>query len=1350
MFVDCRQTENFDPDTMTCDWFFDGFGINEPDASGHVAAFLAPQNDIVNVTLTVSDGSASESITVPVRVLDVPPLVNAMDLEVVEGGSVVATCRYVDPGVFDAQMVSFDMGGGAVGPVTQVDEAEPALRSGFATQVFSAGERPAGTVVNALCDVNDDFGFSEDPFTITVVSADELANREGSGDGGQVQGENEDGETDQNSSIMAPVIRAGEERLGLIDSPDDLDVFQIKPAVGDMLTVGGEFVVNLTVPEDYDLLLFSRSSSADADASPFVNVPFVNVPFVNVPFVNVPFVNVPFVNVPFVNVPFVNVPFVNVPFVNVPFVNVPFTEGALNDSPFGGAGFVFRDFPLSQMEGAAPDGSQVSGSDIGLDELGSNNLGLLAGEGLTPVALSANPNDEEERVLVRVGPGIDSLFAAVVNSGGTFSGEPYLIRVEASIPPAQEKLLRGLCFPDVDLTGRTAEPVELRSQEEPLTLFITQRERVMAANDMSGEAFDEWMDDMEPFFSHEKVRAVVVSLPGDIYDTADTFPCRIKDQNALAAAIKDVIDDYVGSESSVEFVQLGGGFDIIPTFFVPDETAVGYEGLYPQDLLVKPFQPLVVGMAEGNQVTDAFYTDYVPTSFRGRELYIEDVSVSRAVETPDEILGEALAFVMADGLIDPSDSIVAGYDFFKDGSEATANALAYGGAGYVDQSLISDVWTGDDLRCQYFEEDLPVCPVAEVPPGPGISAINFHATYNGGISAAGFEAILDGEGGLNPREVFEASESLTVNPKGLTISIGCHAGLPMPDSWSLDEDGTLGFPIDPAQDWAQQPGALIAPMNYGLGDDTVADRGSEGLATLVAEQLGQRKTLGRALIDAKQRYLVRVFELDVHDEKSLIGYALSGMPQYALALPAPVDPPPPPTPGEEDGTLVLTVTDNLGAQPIELEPTYRRITKNTGEYFPLDGRAQGVVGRPLLPVALPIDALEPTADLIHDVAILNATFTDFEVDPIFAQPQHDWMTEVVEPRACIEAFAPSQLGIATSADVGNPTRTLESLIVLGAQFKCTLSETDQDDPDVPVTGELRRYSVLSVEAQRPTSTAFADDNVPPTVTEQILEATETSVDVTATLFVDDGPDPDASGLREIIALIYDVDDGPLPRTGSIRSERMTVVGDPPYTMTLPDAKGRPVGFQYIDNAGNVLLKTGKGKLIVPLVPLDAQVVTTDIVAGASVDLVFTLADADTLTDPTLTISFGDGSADTVALFDAAGTPLPGVSVAPDGTATVTVNHDYTGEAGPVLDIAVIARGSGREGTAAAMIGVTVLPADIDINGQVDIDDIRLILAARGQTVPPADPALDLNGDGVISIIDARTAMFLCTNPRCAP
>ncbi len=54
----------------------------------------------------------------------------------------------------------------------------------------------------------------------------------------------------------------------------------------------------------------------------------------------------------------------------------------------------------------------------------------------------------------------------------------------------------------------------------------------------------------------------------------------------------------------------------------------------------------------------------------------------------------------------------------------------------------------------------------------------------------------------------------------------------------------------------------------------------------------------------------------------------------------------------------------------------------------------------------------------------------------------------------------------------------------------------------------------------------------------------------------------------------------------------------------------------------------------------------------------------------------------------------------------------------------------------ATVEPPLIPCDIDRDGDVDIDDISLIFAARGSTAEPGDPQ-DFDADGYMTIGDGR-------------
>jgi hypothetical protein len=73
---------------------------------------------------------------------------------------------------------------------------------------------------------------------------------------------------------------------------------------------------------------------------------------------------------------------------------------------------------------------------------------------------------------------------------------------------------------------------------------------------------------------------------------------------------------------------------------------------------------------------------------------------------------------------------------------------------------------------------------------------------------------------------------------------------------------------------------------------------------------------------------------------------------------------------------------------------------------------------------------------------------------------------------------------------------------------------------------------------------------------------------------------------------------------------------------------------------------------------------------------------------------------------------------------------------------------------AALLTVIALPAaaytipgDIDLDGDVDIDDVSLVLSAAGSNLKGVDPR-DFDSDNTLTVLDARKVAWSCTLPGC--
>lgn len=66
-------------------------------------------------------------------------------------------------------------------------------------------------------------------------------------------------------------------------------------------------------------------------------------------------------------------------------------------------------------------------------------------------------------------------------------------------------------------------------------------------------------------------------------------------------------------------------------------------------------------------------------------------------------------------------------------------------------------------------------------------------------------------------------------------------------------------------------------------------------------------------------------------------------------------------------------------------------------------------------------------------------------------------------------------------------------------------------------------------------------------------------------------------------------------------------------------------------------------------------------------------------------------------------------------------------------------------------GLPVSPeGDLDGDGDIDRDDLNILLAARGDSATGPDDPRDLDGDGRISALDVRRLILLCTRGRGCP
>ena len=64
------------------------------------------------------------------------------------------------------------------------------------------------------------------------------------------------------------------------------------------------------------------------------------------------------------------------------------------------------------------------------------------------------------------------------------------------------------------------------------------------------------------------------------------------------------------------------------------------------------------------------------------------------------------------------------------------------------------------------------------------------------------------------------------------------------------------------------------------------------------------------------------------------------------------------------------------------------------------------------------------------------------------------------------------------------------------------------------------------------------------------------------------------------------------------------------------------------------------------------------------------------------------------------------------------------------------------------VNILQSPGDLDGDGDIDRNDLNILLTYRNQRASEC-PECDIDGDGIITVLDARKLVLLCTRPRCA-
>jgi len=339
--------------------------------------------------------------------------------------------------------------------------------------------------------------------------------------------------------------------------------------------------------------------------------------------------------------------------------------------------------------------------------------------------------------------------------------------------------------------------------------------------------------------------------------------------NLWADAIEDIVDGY-WEHYPFEYVVLVGNDDAIPFFREPDHAMLANEKNY-----VPPVRDSTTSQASlklGFVLSQDRYGSPFEVSLKESELPIPGLAVGRLVETTSEITNMLDAYALTNnGVVNtPISTLVTGYDFLADSSEAIRDELNFG-SGFSADELISardlapeESWTADDLKTLLLGD----------PNGHDLIYLAGHFSANSALAADYVSRLLT-------TDLLASNVDLE---NSIIFSPGCHSGYNIVDPH--DVPGVTRAP-DWAQAFAQKGATLIAGTGYQYGDTDFIEY-SERLYLEFSRQLRVGSgpvPIGKALAEAKRIYLAETPQMRGIHEKAYLEATLFGLPMLSVDLP---------------------------------------------------------------------------------------------------------------------------------------------------------------------------------------------------------------------------------------------------------------------------------------------------------------------------------------------------------------------------------------------------------------------------------------------------------------------------------
>jgi hypothetical protein len=526
--------------------------------------------------------------------------------------------------------------------------------------------------------------------------------------------------------------------------------------------------------------------------------------------------------------------------------------------------------------------------------------GSIASGSIAAGSISANRGGVKEvaQIVTRGETG-----AAVIGVSGynsAFSAENYVLRVKVISPPALP--------PCPVVTGLgTATPGSLPSvptANDPnvKALFLVNRQRLVG---LYGQTSTDALLNSNPSSPLNAVAAQVggkvLPVDGDptvrnAYSAWDQNQCSIDAANTVVRSINNLVATYRAKYPNLKYVVLLGTDQVEPMWRQQDLTSTSPELDEANDLAfttsgLTKGNALYAAAAQNAVLTDGAYGAFKQRTWLGHDIPLPEVSVSRLVETPDDILGQLNQFLdpQVNGHLDLQSALTTCDSFFADGAQAASTSLGTQLPGLSQATLLTPAtqWTHQDLLDSFFQKT----------PVPDVGALWAHYSHWTAQPAK-----------LSPVPVFsDFATTADVDPSHpngqLLFTVGCHSGLNVPDTIATVAAADQKRLLDWAQGYMRSKTAVyVANTGFGYGETTTVDL-SERLMDHFADNINSGGSIGEQWVRALHQYYAEPSNYDVIDEKVMIEANMYGLPFYDITgTPQNVPTPPsPPAHGGENG-----------------------------------------------------------------------------------------------------------------------------------------------------------------------------------------------------------------------------------------------------------------------------------------------------------------------------------------------------------------------------------------------------------------------------------------------------------------